>query len=116
MGYFYWMYTLAALLTCRQNTLYNVGIMNNTFQLTIRGLDPATKSALVKKANKQGLSLNRYALKALQQSVGIDDSEKRYLEMKQFLSVHKISSEDNKTFNEALSWSDKASLAKQSKK
>jgi len=41
-----------------------------TLQLTIRGIDPKTKNALVKKASQQGLSLNQYAIKALQNSIG----------------------------------------------
>ena len=89
--------------------------MSDTLQLTVRGLDPKTKLALTRKASQQGISLNRYVLKALRQSVGIEDSEKRYLEMKQFLSKHKIGHEDKESFDEALSWSDKASLLKQSR-
>ncbi len=89
--------------------------MSSKLQLTIRGLDPTTKSALTKKANRQGISLNRYVLKALRQSVGIEDSDKRYLEMKQFLSKHRIGQEDEESLEEALSWSDRASLLKQDK-
>ena len=59
---------------------------NTTLQLTIRGFDLKTKEALSKKANQQGLSLNRYVLKTLQQSAGIDESEERYKVMKQFLN------------------------------
>jgi hypothetical protein len=88
--------------------------MNNLVtQITVRGLDTATKEALVKKANQQGVSLNRYALKTLEKSVGIDDSEKRYQAMKQFFSVHHMSKGDKKAFDEAIAWSDKASLEKQ---
>jgi hypothetical protein len=88
--------------------------MSDTIQLTIRGLDPSTKAALVKKASQQGMSLNRYAVKALKKSVGLDENEQRYLEMKQFLSNHKIEKRDLKALEEAISWSDKTSIAKQS--
>jgi hypothetical protein len=89
--------------------------MNKPLQLTIRGIDPDIKVALVKKAGQQGISLNRYLLKALRQSSGIEDSEKRYLEVKQFFSKNKLEQEDKKAFDEALSWSDQATLLKQSK-
>lgn len=95
--------------------LYNVGIMRYTLQLTIRGLDSETKTALVRKANQQGISLNRYALKALKQSIGMEDSEKRYKELKQFLSDYKIEKREKEAIDGALSWSDKTSLLKQSK-
>ena len=89
--------------------------MSDTLQLTIRGLDPRTKAALIKKANQQGVSLNRYALKALQRSAGVESSEKRYLEIKRFLSHHKIEQSDKKAIDEALVWADNTSIAKQSK-
>lgn len=101
-------------LTCMHSMRYNVGIMNNThLQITIRGLDPATKDALIKKANHQGVSLNRYALKTLQNSVGTDESEKRYQTMKNLLNANHINEEDRKAIDDALAWSDKASLEKQ---
>jgi hypothetical protein len=88
--------------------------MNNpALQITIRGLDSATKDALVKKANQQGISLNQYALKALQQNAGVDDSEKRYQEMKQFLKTHHMSKGDKRAFDEAIEWSDRTSIEKQ---
>ena len=90
--------------------------MNNTTQqLTIRGLDPKTKDALVQKANQQGLSLNRYALKALRNSAGVDDSENRYKAVKLFLKSHSMSQSDKKAFDEAMAWSDKTSIEKQHK-
>lgn len=84
-----------------------------TLQLTIRGLDPATKAALVRKANQQGISLNRYAATALRRSAGIDEQESRYHTMKEFLSTHHISGSDKKTFDRALEWLDKVSMEKQ---
>jgi hypothetical protein len=75
---------------------------DTTLQLTIRGLDPKTKNALIKKANQQGLSLNRYVLKTLQNSAGIDDSEKRYRDLKQFLNKHSMQQADKKAFDQAI--------------
>ncbi|HVA11359.1 MAG TPA: hypothetical protein VNG32_04320 [Candidatus Dormibacteraeota bacterium] len=86
---------------------------SSTTQITVRGLDSATKKALMKKANQQGMSLNRYALKALQYSAGINDSEVRYRAMKQLLKKHHMVKGYKKTFDEAIAWSDKASLEKQ---
>lgn len=85
----------------------------SSFQLTIRGLDETTKTALVKKAAQQGLSLNLYALNALRQSVGVQDQELRYQALKQFLSTHKISQPDRQAIDEAIKWSDETSLKKQ---
>ena len=90
--------------------------MNDTkLQLTIRGLDKRTKDALTKKANQQGLSLNRYALNTLKQSSGISDNENKYNELKQFLNNHQMSKDDKIEFDKAITWSDKASLEKQNK-
>lgn len=86
---------------------------NTTLQLTIRGLDATTKDALVRKAKRQGMSLNRYALKALRHSAGLDDGEQRYQAIKQFLATNHMSKADKQAFDEALAWSDKASLEKQ---
>ena len=95
---------------------YNAGIMNNTtLQLTIRGLDPKIKNALIKKANQQGLSLNRYALQILQNSAGIDDSEHNYRVLKQFLDTHSVLRTDKKTFDAAIAWSNETSIEKQHK-
>ncbi len=88
---------------------------DSNLQLTVRGLDARTKEALMKKASQQGVSLNRYALKALQQSAGVEDSKTRYLKMKQFLSANKIDHQDIVAIDEALAWSDNASLEKQSR-
>jgi hypothetical protein len=89
--------------------------MSDTLQLTIRGLDQRTKAILKKKANQQGVSLNRYALEALQLSAGIQNSEKRYFEIKNFLSHHKIVQSDKKAIDDALAWADGTSITKQSK-
>jgi hypothetical protein len=102
-------------LTCMHNMHYNVGTMNTSLQITIRGLDQTTKDALVKKAGQRGVSLNQYALRALQQSAGVDDSEARYQAMKQFFKVHHMSKGDKQAFDDAIAWSDKASLEKQRK-
>lgn len=93
---------------------YNAYIMNtSSSQITIRGLDPSTKSALVKKAAQKGLSLNKYTLAMLKQVAGTDTSEERYRAMKQFLSKHSMTKADKQAFDEAIAWSDKASLQKQ---
>lgn len=95
---------------------YNVGTMNNTsLQLTIRGLDKQTKDALSKKATQQGMSLNRYALKALKQNAGMDDNEAQYLALKQFLNSHQMNKADKIAFDDAISWADTASIEKQIK-
>jgi hypothetical protein len=86
-----------------------------TLQLTIRGIDQNVKDALVKKANQQGLSLNRYALNTLKNSTGVNDSEQRYHALKQFLSNHSVNKTDKKAFDEAIKWSDKTSLEKHRK-
>jgi plasmid stability protein len=82
-------------------------------QITVRGLDSQTKSALAKQAAERGLSLNKYALEALKQAAGTDSSEERYQVMKQFLGKHRIAKTDKQAFDQAISWSDKASLEKQ---
>jgi ribosomal protein L12E/L44/L45/RPP1/RPP2 len=88
--------------------------MNHTsLQITIRGLDPATKEALVKQANKQGVSLNQYALKSLQQSAGVDEREQRYQAMRQFLNTHHMEQADKQALDEAIAWSDSTSTEKQ---
>jgi len=86
-----------------------------TLQLTIRGIDPKTKNALVKKASQQGLSLNRYALKALQNSIGLNGYEHRYQTIKRFLGDHSMDKIDKKAFDDAVLWSDKASIEKQNR-
>lgn len=87
--------------------------MNNNLQITIRGLDSNTKSALAKKAAQKGLSLNKYAVTMLQQAAGTDASEERYKRMKAFIAKHRIPADEIKRINEAIAWSDKASLEKQ---
>jgi len=101
-------------LTCVHRMQYNVGTMNDTtLQITIRGLDPATKKALTRKATNQGLSLNRYVLRALQQQAGIKASETRYQAMKQFLNTHHTRQADKQAFDTALAWADNTSIKKQ---
>lgn len=67
----------------------------------------------MKKANQQGVSLNRYALKTLQHGIGADDSDSRYRTMKQFLDVHHADTADKAAFDDAIAWSDKTSIEKQ---
>ncbi len=84
-------------------------------QLTIRGLDKETKDALQQKARQQGISLNKYALKTLQQGAGINISENQYIKLKDFFNTHSIDASDKIAFDHALSWADSASKEKQSK-
>ena len=96
---------------CRQ---YNVGNMSDTsLQLTIRGLDAATKQALVKKARRQGMSLNRYALESLKQSAGVSPAEERYQRLKAFIDKHGIPADEMRNIQEAITWGKRASLDKQ---
>lgn len=101
-------------LTSMQRMQYNEAIMKNSNQqITVRGLDATTKIALINKANREGISLNRYVLKTLQQSAGLDEDEIRYQALKKFLNAHHMTKEDKKAFDEALLWADEASKRKQ---
>lgn len=92
---------------------YNAGIMSDTLQITIRGLDPLTKRALVKKAAQRGLSLNRYALQSLKQAAGVEDSQVRYQRMKAAIAHYRIPPEEARRIDEAIAWGKQASLQKQ---
>jgi plasmid stability protein len=84
-----------------------------TTQITVRGLDGPTKAALAQRAAQRGLSMNKFALESLKQSAGTDSSAERYHSMKQFLSQHHITLADAQAFDQAITWSDKASAEKQ---
>ena len=86
---------------------------DSTTQITVRGLDSRTKSALTRQAKQRGLSLNKFVLESLRQTSGVETSEERYKAMKQFIDQHPISSEDVQAINAAIAWMDKASLEKQ---
>ena len=86
---------------------------DSTTQITVRGLDSRTKSALTRQAKQRGLSLNKFVLESLRQTSGVETSEERYQAMKQFIDQHPISSEDVQAINAAIAWMDKASLEKQ---
>ena len=86
---------------------------DSTTQITVRGLDNRTKSALTRQAKQRGLSLNKFVLESLRQASGVETSEERYQAMKQFIGQHPISSEDVQAINAATAWMDKASLEKQ---
>lgn len=93
---------------------YNACIMQNThLQITIRGIDPATKAALSQQAASEGLSLNRYALRALRRDAGTDGPANRYRALQNFVSNHPVNGRDKKAFDAAVSWADTASLKKQ---
>lgn len=101
-------------LTCMHSIRYTAYTMQETsLQLTIRGLNKKTKQALQQKASQQGISLNKVALKALEQGAGIDQDAERYQVLKQFLNNHSMDKTDKLAFDEALAWSDKVSRAKQ---
>jgi hypothetical protein len=48
--------------------------MSTSNQITIRGLDDATKKRLLERARQRGVSLNAYNLELLRQSAGTSDS------------------------------------------
>ncbi len=100
-------------LTCVHCVCYTACIMNSNLQITIRGLDADTKSALVKKAHQNGVSLNQYALASLRQTAGIETSDERYQRFSAFLEKHHIPNDEMKRINEAIEWGNKASLRKQ---
>ena len=88
---------------------------DQTPQITVRGLDAQTKAALVKRAHQEGLSLNRYALKALQQVAGTDQAESRYQAFHLFLTKHHLDSSDKSAFDSAIRWSDTSAAKKQTR-
>lgn len=90
-------------------------MQDSTLQLTIRGLNKTTKEALQQRAGQQGISLNKYALRTLQQRANISSNEERYHELKQFLNKHSMDGANKQAFNDALAWSDKVSKKKQAK-
>lgn len=87
----------------------------DTYQLTIRGLNQETKAALIRKADQQGVSLNKYALKALEISAGLDAIEARVEAAQEFLEGHKLNTADAQALSDAVAWSRKTSLEKQLK-
>lgn len=50
--------------------------MNTNEQLTIRGVDEATKKRLIDRAKAQGMSLNAYNLEVLRREAGTSDAKK----------------------------------------
>ena len=50
--------------------------MNTIGQITIRGLDKATKQRLVARASQRGMSLNAYNLELLRQDAGTNNTSK----------------------------------------
>ncbi len=88
---------------------------DTALQLTIRGLDAATKAALVAKAKQQGVSLNRLALNSLCQSASLNTVNDKMEAMLEFLAKDPISKEAITALNEAVAWGDKADKEKQEK-
>ncbi len=87
--------------------------MNNTYQLTIRGIDKRTKELLKRKAAQEGVSLNKLAYKSLRQTAGTDSSEERFKNMMAVIAKYRIPHEEIVAAEEAIAWMDKASKAKQ---
>lgn len=93
---------------------YNACIMRSqSVQITVRGLDPSTKSSLGKKAAQKGLSLNKYAVTVLKQAAGTETSEERFNRFVTVIDKNRIPSEDIRSAEEAITWMDKSSKAKQ---
>lgn len=92
---------------------YGCIMQTPTIQITVRGLDAATKSALAKKAAQKGISLNKYALESLKQVAGTDSSEERYRRLMAVIDKYRISSQNIKAADEAIAWANKASKIKQ---
>jgi len=82
-------------------------------QITIRGLDANTKTALVKRARQNGVSLNQYALAALRQTAGIESSQERYNRFSTFLDKHHIPADEITRIDQAVKSGKSASLNKQ---
>lgn len=89
-----------------------------SLQLTIRGLDAATKAALVAKAKRQGVSLNRLALNTLETEVAQlgATANSRFEAFMDFFESHKpMTNEELQEFDDAIAWLDKADRLKQQK-
>jgi plasmid stability protein len=56
--------------------MYYHGYMNTNEQLTIRGVDEATKKRLTARARARGMSLNSYNLEVLRREAGTSESKK----------------------------------------
>lgn len=102
------------MLTCMHIQMYNACIMiQPTQQITIRGIDPATKEALVKKAKQSGVSLNRYVVTTLRRNSGMQSSVERSREMKEFISMYPVSKKEILAIKDSLAWSKHTSIGKQ---
>jgi hypothetical protein len=55
--------------------VYNVGIMKNTKQYTIRGVTKSLDGQLRKLAQKKGVSLNTWVLEVLMRYVGMSEQQ-----------------------------------------
>jgi plasmid stability protein len=56
--------------------MYYHGYMNTNEQLTIRGVDEATKKRLTARARARGMSLNSYNLEVLRREAGTSEAKK----------------------------------------
>jgi hypothetical protein len=92
---------------------YNVGIMNDNLQLTIRGVDLRTKQQLTQLAARRGVSLNSLVIETLKQTAGTNTKEDRLRHIRDTLHQHRINSEDILTAETAIAEMDAISKAKQ---
>ncbi len=86
---------------------------NSTLQLTIRGIDPATKAALRKSATSQGVSVNQFVVTTLQNKLGTASSSERIKRMREFWDKNPIPDEEIAAIEDAIRWHKQASLDKQ---
>ena len=93
-------------------TNYNA-YMTHFSQLTIRGVDPATKKLLVQKAAKKGQSINAFALDVLRSSVGSTPATERLQKMTQFLHNNHLHASDVAAVDAAVRVLDNQSTNKQ---
>jgi plasmid stability protein len=61
--------------------------MNTTQQLTIRGVDEATKNTLIARARQRGMSLNAYNLELLRQDAGTTDAAGKTNGLERFIGI-----------------------------
>jgi hypothetical protein len=87
--------------------------MQHNTQLTIRGIDTRTKQRLTKIANLRGVSLNRLAVEALQQTAGTNSTELRLQGLRGTLRAFRIDDQDIRRAEAAIADMDAISKAKQ---
>ena len=87
---------------------------NSSLQLTIRGIDPDTKAALVEEAHNKRVSVNHIVVSMLEKAFGTSSKKKDTVqEMREYWREHRIPHEDIVAAEEAIRWHKQASLEKQ---